>query len=193
MKTLDRPLLEDEQALADLAEVPDWTRVAGPDNEDAGPAVVRALVQRVSAATGWRPWPLEPGEVIDDTLASWVFTTRRGTNLVVFDGLVYADVRNSGWAAYEIGPSDISAAESGLDKHWPLALDLARRHWGEPDYVGDDSSPGFVDEWAPGAGANRRHLAVWTRPGAQLHLYSQKPGLEPLTPAVGVSYAVYID
>jgi hypothetical protein len=72
-------------------------------------------------------------------------------------------------------------------------LDLARKHLGEPDYVGDDSSPTFLDEWAPGAGADRRHLAVWVRPGAQFHLFSSKPTQEPLTEAVGVTYAVYID
>jgi hypothetical protein len=106
---------------------------------------------------------------------------------------VYADCRNSGWAAYEIGPDDIEAAEAGLDAAWPAALDLARRHWGEPDYTGTDSNPGFVDEWAPAAGAGRRHLAVWTRPGAELHLYSVKPTKDPLTNAVGISYAVLID
>lgn len=193
MKTLDRPLDEDDRALADLAEVPDWTKVAGPDDELTGPEMVRTLVQRVSAATGWKPWALEPGEVIDETLASWGFVTPRGSNIVAFDGLVYADCRNSGWSAYDIGPYDIEAAEAGLDAHWPASLDLARRYWGEPDYISDDSQPGFLDEWAPQAGLDRRHLAVWARPGAELHLYSKKPTKDPLTTAVGISYAVFID
>ncbi|TWD73429.1 hypothetical protein FB561_7318 [Kribbella amoyensis] len=193
MKTQDRPLDEDDLAMADLGDVSDWTAVAGPDSDETGEAVVRALVQRVMAATGWQPWPLEPGETIDEVAASWGFTTRRGTTMVVFDGLTFSDCRNSGWSAYQIGPDDIAQAEAGLDAHWPDHLALAVKHWGEPDYVGDESSPTFLDEWAPGAGTDRRHLAVWLRPGAQFHLFSNKPTKDPLTPAVGVNYAVYLD
>ncbi|TDO45087.1 hypothetical protein EV643_114232 [Kribbella sp. VKM Ac-2527] len=193
MKTQDRPLDEDDLAMADFAEVADWTKVAGPDTDDTGPAVVTALVNRVMNSTGWTPWPLEPGEKIDDVSASWGFTTRRGTTMVVFNGLAFSDCRNSGWSAYQIGPDDIAEAEDGLDTHWPDHLALARKHWGEPDYIGDDSSETFIDEWAPGAGVDRRHLAVWVRPGAQIHLFSNKPTRDPLTPAVGVNYAVYID
>jgi hypothetical protein len=193
MKTQDRPLDEDAQAMADLAEVPDWTAVAGPDTEDTGMEVVRALVHRVSAATGWQPWPLEATDTIDETSAGWGFVTPRGTTMIAFAGLVFSDCRNSGWSAYQIGPDDIEQAEAGLDAHWPDHLELARKHWGEPDYVGDESSPAFLDEWAPGAGADRRHLAVWLRPGAQFQLFSSKPTRDPLTPAVGVNYAVYID
>jgi len=76
---------------------------------------------------------------------------------------------------------------------WPAHLSLATRHWGQPDYIGDESSVTFVDEWEPGAGTGRRHLAVWLRPGAQIHLYSNKPSKDPLTTSVGVNYAVYID
>ncbi|WP_432940994.1 hypothetical protein ACQPXM_32710 [Kribbella sp. CA-253562] len=193
MKTQDRALDEDDLAMADFAEVRDWTAVAGPDSDATGPAVVTALVNRVMAATGWTPWPLEPGETIDDGSASWGFTTRRGTTMVVFDGLVFSDCRNSGWSAYQIGPDDIAEAEAGLDEHWPAHLALARKHWGEPDYLGDETDPDFLDAWGPGAGADRRHLAVWVRPGAQFHLFSNKPTKDPLTPAVGVNYAVYID
>jgi len=85
MKTQDRPLDEDDLAMADLAEVSDWSRVAGPDTDETGPAVVRALVQRVTAGTGWRPWPLEPGSVIDDVLECWGFVTSRGTTMIVFN------------------------------------------------------------------------------------------------------------
>ena len=193
MKTQDRPLDEDDLAMADLADVADWTRVAGPDSDASGPAVVRALVQRVTSATDWQPWPLEAGEQIDPAVASWGFTTRRGTTMIVFDGLAFSDCRNSGWSAYEIGPGDIPAAEAGLDEHWPAQLELARKHFGDPDYVGDESSPAFLDEWGPGAGADRRHLAVWVRPGAEIHLFSDKPTSDPLTRAVGVNYAVFID
>jgi hypothetical protein len=193
MKTQDRPLDEDDLAMADLADVADWTRVAGPDSDASGPAVVRALVQRVTAATDWQPWPLAAGEEIDPLVASWGFTTRRGSTIIVFDGLAFSDCRNSGWIAYEIEPDDIPAAEAGLDKAWPDHLELARKHFGDPDYVGDESSPGFLDEWARGAGADRRHLAVWVRPGAQIHLFSDKPTRDPLTSSVCVNYAVYID
>ncbi|MGW7683681.1 hypothetical protein ACWGID_23290 [Kribbella sp. NPDC054772] len=193
MKTQDRPLDEDEAAIADLAEIADWRPIAGPDNDDTGPEVVRAIVQRVMSATEWTPWPLKPGEPIDNVLASWGFTTKRGSTIVVFPGLAFADARNSGWSAYEISPDDIPAAEAGLDENWPAMLDLARKYLGEPDYVGDDSSRHFLDEWRPGAGVDKRHLAAWVRPGAQFHLFSSKPTREPLTEAVGVTYAVYID
>ena len=193
MKTQDRPLDEDDLAMADLAEVADWSQLAGPDSAAAGPLVVRAIVERVTAATDWQPWPLEPGEEIEPTTASWGFTTRRGITMVVFDGLVFADARNSGWSAYQLGPDDMAEAEAGLDAHWPDHLALARKHFGEPDYVGDESSPTFRDEWMQRAGADRRHLAVWRRPGAQIQLFSDKPTSDPLTTAVGVNYAVYLD
>ncbi|WP_145814603.1 hypothetical protein [Kribbella amoyensis] len=193
MKTQDRPLDEDDLAMADLAEITDWTRIAGPDDDAAGPEVVRALVYRVMNATDWKPWPLEPGEVIDEAMASWGFTTRRGITMIVFAGLTFSDCPDSGWSAYDIGPDDIAAAEKGLDAAWPDHLALARKHWGEPDYLGDDSAPMFADEWEPGAGSGRRHLAVWLRTGAQYHLYSNKPTRQPLSTAVGVNYSVYID
>lgn len=193
MRTQDRPLDQDDRALADLAEIADWGLLAGPDDDESGPAVVRALVHRVMTHTNWKPWPLAPGEVIDDEMVSWGFTTPRGTTMIVFAGLAFADCPDSGWSAYDIGPDDLAAAEAGLDAHWPDHLALTKRHFGLPDYVGDDSVDGFDDEWEPGAGAGRRHLAVWVRPGAQLRLYSTKPTKDPLTTAVGVNYAVYID
>ncbi|TDO45085.1 hypothetical protein EV643_114230 [Kribbella sp. VKM Ac-2527] len=193
MKTQDRPLDQDDLAMADLGEIGDWTPIAGPDDDESGPAVVRALVGRVMNSTDWQPWPLQQGEVIGPEMVSWGFTTRRGTTMVVFPGLAFPDVTESGWSAYELGPDDIAAAEAGLDAHWPDHLALAITHWGQPDYVGDDSSPTFADDWAQGAGAGRRHLAVWLRPGAQYHLYSTKPSKDPLSTAVGVNYAVYLD
>ncbi|MEU8226845.1 hypothetical protein [Kribbella sp. NPDC048915] len=193
MKTQDRPLDEDEAAIADLAEIADWRPIAGPDTDETGPEVVKAIVRRVTAVTDWIPWPLAAGETIDPVLASWGFTTKRGSTIVVFPGLAFADARNSGWSAYQITPDDIPAAEAGLDQAWPQMLALASKYLGEPDYVGDDSRPDFLDEWRPGAGADKRHLAAWVRPGAQFHLFSSKPTRDPLTEAVGVTYAVYID
>ena len=193
MKTLDRPLDEDDRAFADFADIRDWTAIAGPNNDESGPEVVRAVVQRVTSATDWKPWPLGAGETIDRAQASWGFTTKRNSTIIVFPGLAFADAQNSGWCAYEIGPDDIAEAEAGLDAHWPDHLALATKYFGEPVYVGDDSRPGFLDEWGPGAGADKRHLATWILPGAHFRLFSTKPTRSPLTTAVGVSYAVYID
>jgi len=44
MKTQDRPLDQDDLAMADLAEIEDWIAIAGPDGDESGPQVVRALV-----------------------------------------------------------------------------------------------------------------------------------------------------
>jgi hypothetical protein len=193
MKTQDRPLDEDDKAFADFAEITDWSAIAGPNNDDSGPEVVRAIVQRVTAATDWQPWPLAAGEQIDPVLASWGFTTKRGSTIIVFPGLAFADAQNSGWCAYDLGPDDIADAEAGLDAHWGDHLELARKYFGEPAYIGDDSSPTFLDEWGPGAGVDKRHLAAWTLPGAHFRLFSTKPTRDPLTSAVGVSYAIYIN
>ena len=100
MKTQDRPLDQDDLAMADLAEIPDWTVIAGPDGDDAGPEVVRALVHRVMGQTSWQPWPLQAGEVIGPDMVSWGFTTRRGTTMIVFDGLAFPDCPDSGWSAF---------------------------------------------------------------------------------------------
>ena len=94
MKTQDRPLDQDDLAMADLGEIQDWTRLAGPDGDDSGPEVVRALVHRVMAETPWQPWPLRQGEVIADEMVSWGFTTPRGSTLIVFDGLVSKQMAN---------------------------------------------------------------------------------------------------
>ncbi|MFF0343563.1 hypothetical protein [Kribbella sp. NPDC004875] len=193
MKTLDRPLDEDERAFADFAEISDWSPIAGPRGDKSGPDVVRAVVQRVTSTTDWQPWPLQPGEKIDKALASWGFTTKRGSTIIVFPGMAFADAQNAGWCAWDIEAGDMAEAEAGLDAHWPDHLELARKYFGDPDYIGDDSTPGFLDDFGPGAGADKRHLAAWMLPGAHLRLFSTKPTTNPLTTAVGVSYAVYID
>lgn len=54
-----------------------------------------------------------------------------------------------------------------------------------------ESKAGFVDDWSPGAGADRRHLAVWTPPGAEIHLYSNKP--TRVSVSVGINYTVYLN
>jgi hypothetical protein len=51
--------LRSEQRQADLAEIADWTRIAGPDDDQSGSQVVHALVNRVMAETNWQPWPLD--------------------------------------------------------------------------------------------------------------------------------------
>ena len=193
MKTLDRPLDDDDHAMADLAEVRDWRRVGGPQTGRTGPDPVRALIRRVKSATSWQPWPVSRKTVIDDDLDGWGFLTRRKTELAVYDDQILPHSPFSGWVAFAIEPGDIDAAVAGLDEHWPAKFDLARRHWGQPAYVGTESGPGFVDEWEPGAGTDRRHLAVWTPPGAQIHLYSNKPTRQPLSVSVGINYVVYLD
>lgn len=193
MKTLDRPLDDDDHAMADLAEVQDWRRVGGPHTGETGPKPVRSLIKRVKSATGWRPWPIDRKTVIDDQLDGWGFLTRRNTEMAVYDDQILPHSPFSGWVAFAIEPYDLGAAAAGLDEHWPTKLDLARKHWGEPAYVGSDSNTGFVDEWSPGAGTDRRHLAVWTPPGAEIHLYSNKPTLHPLSVSVGINYVVYLD
>ncbi len=192
MQTKDRPLEQHDRAMADLAEVIDWKRVAGPESGETGYAVVEALVHRVSAATGWTPWPAEPDMDFDD-LQSWGFDTARGSTMIVFNGLVIPQCQDSGWSAYDLEPGDIAAVEADLDDHWPAHFELALRHWGPPIYTGDSRNPAFVDEYAPGAGFDRRQLAVWLRQGAQIHLFSDLPTADPLSRNVGISYAVYLD
>ena len=192
MKIKDRPLEEDAHAMADIADVADWTKVSGPDSPDTGHEVVTALVHRVSAATGWTPWPDKPGTNYDN-LQSWGFETARGTSMIAFNGMVFADVQDSGWSAYDLEPGDIEQAEAGLDKHWPDAYALAVKTWGAPIWASDYRNPDFVDEFWPGAGLDRRHMAIWLRPGAKFFLYSDRPTADPLSSSVGINYTVYLD
>jgi hypothetical protein len=192
MKTKDRPLDLDAVAMKDLAEVEDWAKVAGPDTDETGYDVVKALVHRVSAATGWKPWQDAPGTNYD-AMQSWGFETSRGTNMIVFPGLVFADVQDSGWSAYDLEVEDIPAAEAGLDAHWPDAFSLGVKTWGPPIWASDYRNPNFVDEFWPGAGFDRRHLAIWLAPGAKFFLYSDRPTVDPLSPSVGINYTVYLD
>jgi hypothetical protein len=192
MKTLDRPLDDDDKAMADLAEVADWTKVVGPDTDETGRDMVLTLINRVSAATGWEPWPVEQDTTIEPELDAWGFRTARGTEIAVYSDLVLPDSPQAGWAAYELTAEDIPAAEAGLDANWQAKFDLARKHWGEPAYVGTDSKPGFDDEWSPLAGFEKRHLAVWVRPGAQFHLYSNRPTKDPVAQSVGINYTVHL-
>jgi hypothetical protein len=193
VKTVDRPMDDDDRAMADLAEVADWAGVAGPDTDESGRAVVLALIERVSAATGWQPWPVDQDTVIDDVLDVWGFRTARGTEIAVYNDQIIPDSPQAGWAAYALSPDDIPVVEARLDAHWQAKFELARKHWGEPVYVGTDRRPGFEDEWAPAAGFAKRHLAVWVRPGAQFHLYSNRPSKDPLSESVGINYTVYLD
>jgi hypothetical protein len=193
MKTQDRPLHEDDLALADLATITDWTPIAGPDSDSTGPATIKGIVERVTAVTDWMPWELRTPDDVGPHSAGWGFVTPRGSTIIVYDGMAFADARNSGWSAFEIGPDDVAEAEAGLDAHWPEHLELARKHFGEPAYVGDYNDPDFDDAWAPGVGADKRHLAVWVRPGAELRLFSDKPAPQPLSEVVCVNFAVYIN
>src|SRR3954471_17330085 len=88
MKTLDRPLDDDDRAMADLAEVRDWRRLGGPQTGATGPDPVRRLIRRVKSATNWKPWPITRRTVIDDQLEGGVFLPRRKTELAVYDDQV---------------------------------------------------------------------------------------------------------
>lgn len=185
MRTQDRSLDDDDRAMADLAEVPDWTKVWGP--AAVGRDAVVELAERVAAATGWRPWTITD---VHDSQASWGLVTRRDTVMQVFPDAVLPDSPRSGWSAYQIAPDDIPAAEAGLDHYWRRHLDLAARHWGRPAYVGSLGQPGFPGETGQVA-VGRRHLAVWVRPGAEFHLYAEQPEADSPTRAVGINYSVY--
>nr|WP_167217721.1 hypothetical protein [Kribbella shirazensis] len=166
--------------MADLAEVVDWRPVWGPP--ETGMDAIRALVNRVTAATGWRPWA--PGN-IDPDRYTWGLVTQRETVMLVLPDAVLPESPRSGWSAYEIGPSELPQAEEGLDTYWPGQLELARRHWGPPVYVGPGDDPRVPLEWR----GRRRHLAVWLRPGAEFHLYASQPA--PGETAAGFGYSVY--
>ena len=180
MKTQERSFSDDERAMADLAEVTDWRQVWGPPA--TGVDAIRALVSRVTAATGWRPWA--PGN-IDPSRYTWGLVTRRETVMLVLPDAVLPESPRSGWSAYEIGPSERGEAEEGLDTHWPDHLELGRKYWGAPVFVGSGSDPRVPVEWR----GRRRHLAVWLRPGAEFHLYATQPG--PNDNAAGFGYSVY--
>ncbi|WP_405064124.1 hypothetical protein OG474_21420 [Kribbella sp. NBC_01505] len=180
MQTQQRSSDDDERAMADLAEVSDWTAVWGPPGpgfEAIGERVVRA-----TAATGWMPWL--PGN-IDPERFSWGMITPRETVMLLLPDAVLPESPRSGWSAYGIGPDELSPAETGLDEHWPAELERGRRHWGVPVYVGPGSDPRVPAEWRN----RRRHLAVWLRPGAEIHLYATQPDAD--TPQAGFGYSVY--
>src|SRR5262245_21842153 len=183
MRVLDGPLDGDDRAMVDLAEVPDWLAVWGP--AASGPDAVKALAARVSAATGWRPWPFTAG--IEPDQSVWGLVTRRDSVMLVLPDTVLPDSPRGGWSAYEIGASDLQRANAGLDAHWPERLELARKHWGEPVFVGGAGDTRIPDE----SRDRRRHLAVWLRPGAEFHLYADQPAADSPTGAAGISCSVY--
>ncbi|TCO43431.1 hypothetical protein EV646_1127 [Kribbella antiqua] len=180
MKTVQLSSDDDERAMADLSEVSDWKRVWGPPA--TGPDAMRALVTRVTAATGWRPWA--PGN-IDPDRYTWGLVTPRETVMLVLPDAVLPESPRSHWSASEIAPAELPAAEEGLDTYWPGQLLLGRRHWGDPVFVGPGEDPRIPPEWR----GRRRHLAVWLRPGAEFHLYATRPG--PDENYAGFGYSVY--
>jgi hypothetical protein len=180
VKTQLRSSDDDERAMIDLAEVSDWRSVWGPPG--AGLDAIRALVSRVTAVTGWRPWA--PG-TIDPNRYTWGLVTPRETVMLVLPDAVLPESPRSGWSAYEIGTAEVADAEEGLDEHWPGQLALARRHWGNPVFVGSGFDLRIPPEWR----GRRRHLAVWLRPGAEFHLYATQPG--PDDTQAGFGYSVY--
>lgn len=185
MRSQELSLDDDDRAMADLADVPDWRRLWGPPA--TGPDAVRALADRAAAATGWRPWPVTAETSIDRDQESWGLVTARDTVMMVLPDAVLPDSPRGGWSAYEIGPEDLVPAAAGLDEHWPAHLGLARRHWGAPAFVGRAGDPRIPEVWRH----RRRHLAVWLRPGAEIHLYAAQPTADSPTRAAGFGYSVY--
>jgi hypothetical protein len=185
VRTQQLSLDDDDRAMADLADVPDWRPLWGP--AATGRDAVRALADRASAATGWRPWPLTDQTEVDDEQHAWGLVTRRDTVMLVLPDAVLPDSPRSGWSAYEIGAADLADAAAGLDAHWSVHLELARRHWGDPMFVGGVGDPRIPEAWR----YRRRHLAVWLRPGAEFHLYAVQPEADSPTGAVGINYSVY--
>jgi len=182
VRTQQRSSDDDERAMADLADVSDWRRIWGPPG--TGVEAIRALVRRATEVTGWRPWA--PGK-IDPTEYTWGLVTPRETVMLVLPDAVLPDSPRSGWSAYEIGRNEVRDAEDGLDEHWPDQLELARKHWGDPIFVGPGNDPRIPEEWRD----RRRHLAVWLRPGAEFHLYATQPAPDAATAAAGFGYSVY--
>jgi hypothetical protein len=105
--------------------------------------------------------------------------------MLVLPDAVLPESPRSGWSAYEIDPTEVTDAEKGLDEYWPQQLELARRYWGDPVFVGPGFDPRIPLEWR----GRRRHLAVWLRPGAEFHLYATQPG--PDETQAGFGYSVY--
>jgi hypothetical protein len=54
-------------------------------------------------------------------------------------------------------------------------------------FVGPGNDPRIPGEWR----GRRRHLAVWLRPGAEIHLYATQPEPDAATVAAGFGYSVY--
>lgn len=182
MRTQLRSSDDDERAMADLADVPDWRGLWGPPG--TGLEAIRALVMRVTQATGWRPWA--PGN-IDPNRYTWGLVTQRQTVMLVLPDAVLPDSPRSGWSAYGFGAADVPEVEDGLDDYWPGQLQLARKHWGEPVFVGPGDDLRIPEEWR----GRRRHLAVWLRPGAEIHLYATQPDAQVPNSAAGFGYSVY--
>lgn len=180
VKTQELSFDDDERAMADLAEVSDWRSVWGPPG--TGLDAIRALVVRAMDATGWQPWA--PGD-IDPDRYTWGLITPRETVMLVLPDAVLPESPRSGWSAYQIGPSEVPAAEEGLDERWPGQLELGRKFWGPPVFVGSGDDPRVPVEWR----GRRRHLAVWLKPGAEFHLFATQPG--PEVREAGFGYSVY--
>jgi hypothetical protein len=107
--------------------------------------------------------------------------------MVVLPDAVLPDSPRGGWSAYEIGSGDVADAAAGLDEYWPGQLELARTYWGVPAFVGSGGDLRIPDEWRD----RRRHLAVWLRPGAEIHLYAGLPSADSVSASVGFGYSVY--
>jgi hypothetical protein len=187
VKIKDEPLDDFEAALADLADVPDWRAVWGRPSE------LTELRERVQAATGWASEPVTGSE--DVRQRAWSFTTSRGSLVVVGPETASFALSRGGWSAYRLTAEDYPAALRILQsQQWPRYFGLVRGQLGEPQYVGSCVDPGFPTErWRAEYDAREvGYLAVWRRPGLEVHLYAAHAGLEfdPAHPAMSVRLLV---
>lgn len=176
----DQPLDDLEAAVADIADVPDWRAVWGPDN-GGGPSALEFLRRRVVAATGWASPEVDTSPPMART--SWAFKTTRGLWAEVWPHSASFEVRG-GWAASDLTEQEAPHALAMLRRdQWPRYLALVTRYLGEPAYVGSCVDEDFpTDRWRRDYDPQEDGLlAVWLRPGLEFHLTAFGAGLAPTT------------
>ncbi len=192
MKQKDEPLDDFESALADIAEVRNWSSVWGPSH-GGGPDGLSEIAERVRAATGWSTAPPDGGADMRQVARS--FTTGRGVVVTVGPGSASFATGSGGWSAYRLSAEDYPQALAILrQRQWPRYLDLVSRYLGPPAYVAscvdaDFPSDRWRDEYDP---HDVGYLGVWERPGLEFHLYASHAGLRfnPAHPAMSIQYLV---
>ncbi|WP_328991784.1 hypothetical protein OG394_36260 [Kribbella sp. NBC_01245] len=142
-------------ALADLADVRDWSRLWGPDGD------VLVLRDRVAAATGWLPMP--PGPSIDDRQRSWGFDTPRSTVIDVHPQNALVRLKQALVARDVSDEQEFAEAVAVALPRWSRLVAAAAVVLGQEPFL---SEPALEDT---------RRLAVWQRPGAEIRLACKAP------------------